>query len=156
VARNWLLPMHQVYVRASSEFIVTMKETEYMIQACADAGKPGLYLGRINSAVTPEAIIATIVCSKVHPLRLQASIHPFPECKYFWSHFKIVLFCKYYGMHVWNGGVASIGGLCRNPVEAAISRIGQILSNLGLSNGASASAWSVDMKGMTSARRNLG
>lgn len=139
-----------------NEMIVATKELVLSQQACADAGKPGLYIGCAPvGGVTADAIIAAITCSKLDPLRGQAPLQPLPESKFHWGHFKIAVFCKNYGMPVWNSGVATIGALARNPVEATIARLSSILGEVGLTNGESCTVWSTDVRGVTNARRNI-
>lgn len=139
-----------------NELIVTKREVEYLKQVCRDVGKLGLYLSVVPvSGVTPDAIINAYTTSHISPSRAQVAIQFYPELKTHWGHFKLALFCKDYGIHPWTDTVATIGALCRNPVEASISQIAGILSTFALNGGSSAAVWSTGVNGLCTTRKNL-
>lgn len=130
-----------------SELHVALWEQAHIREAIERAGRPGIHCGLLATASTAAATFALIGPGLREAHNTQIGVHIIPEQKVSWNQLIMAQFCRERGIVPWQSAMSMIGGLCRNPAEAAVGIVANLLGQLAYANGPLASVFSNDIKG---------
>lgn len=110
-------------------------------------GRPGMHLGLLATVSTPGGVMAMIGPGLRGPHNTHIGVHIMPEQKINWDQLVLAQFCELRGIVPWQSANTMIGALCRNPEEAAITLIANMLGQMSYGHGPLCSLWSSHMDG---------
>lgn len=130
-----------------SEVYVAKWEQEQLKEVLRRVDRPGLNLGLLCTASTPQAIFHLMRPGIREPYNTQVGVHVLPEQKIMWSQLLIADFCRDRGIHAWQSSMSMLGALCRNPQEVAVTLIANGLAQMSYAMGPTMSFFSNFMDG---------
>ena len=137
-----------------SELYVQYEETKAQIAALGKAGRPGMFLGNINST-DPIAAALCVRPGLYEPTQCTIGVHIAPEQKIDNSRLKASFLCETLGVAPWASAMSMMGGLAGGPGGTAMCLTANMLAQLSYAHSPWCSISVTDMKGSSKTARTL-
>jgi len=130
-----------------SEIYVGLWEQKQIKEALARVGRPDMHCGLLATVSSAAGTMAMIGPGLREAHNTQIGVHIIPEMKINWNQLVLAQFCRERGIQPWQSSMSMIGGLCRNPADASIGLVANLLGQISYANGKLCSLFSNHMDG---------
>ncbi len=138
-----------------SEMHVAQWEQKKLKEIIGRVGRPGLNLGLLCTASTPGAIMECVGAGFRDASNTQIGVHIHPDQKIDWERLILAHFCKDRGIVPWQSAATLIGGLCRDPADAAVAMVASVLGHMSFAGGPMCNIFPTTIDGSWSTRTTI-